>query len=769
MDVEFRPLGLPPEFEPRVYCLRVAGGGVHQVAVLRHARGHAVVEDVAVLVQHEAVSAPADTESPEPRRVDAVEEYRGVGALDVDLAEGRRVEDRDAVAHREALAIDRLAHGFAGLRVVAGALPAAYVLPRGAVGLVPGVHGGVAFGVEHVAGISSRGRAEGHRRIGWAKHRRARSVDLLSQRVGQDRDAVDVAELALVGAETQRRIALHMLHGLIAFAGGKLYVRRGDIRLQVDELFRGPAHGLLVGHEVQCPGRRLGRLSRIRSGEGGLAIAKPGARRSQCTCGCAFLDAFPQRSFACDRAGAKTALSQGAGEECRRRTAPPWPGAGLGAEVQGGAPAAGLRDQVAFEPPRRAGQCVSLVVQRRDDGAANSGAPEGFDHPVAGDHVDAGFHRGLDQRALGMLPRIDDRNHFASNPLPVHGSLVGAVVGREQHQPVAGRHGVPVDIGGDRRCKHDARQVVVGEHQGALDGAGGQHGLARAYTVQALAGNPAVRRSQVIGAPLEDGEEVVVVVAAHGGAGQEGRVGAGREFGEGILHPVRAAPAAHGKRRPQKAAPKLLALVGDEDAGAGTGGFESGGETGGTRADHQHVAVVIHLVVDIGIPSARCFAKSGRTAQQAFPRHPQPGWLHEGLVVEPRGQEPAESANETLRAGTGRPCLEPVEEFHLGGPQVRGADRPVAEVQDGVGFFRTVSDDTARPRILETARDDIDAVREERGCQGVAGVALHGAAVEREVEHAAAIDSAAFGQAAWLCRHQGVVSSGASGSGTPAG
>ena len=437
--------------------------------------------------------------------------------------------------------------------------------------------------------------------------------------------------------------------------------------------------------------------------------------------------------------------------------------------MQGRVPAAGLRDQVAFEPARGAAQRVAFAVQWRDDRSANPAASRRFDHAVAADHVDARFNRGLDQRAFGISPRVDDGNDFASRPLPVHGRSVGVVIGGGEDQPVPGRHGVLVQIGGHRRRQHDAGQVVAGEHQGTLDGAGGQHSLACAHPVQALAGTAGVRVSQVVGASLEDGEEIVVVVAAYRGAGQERRVGTGREFGHALVHPVGAACAGDGRRPGQKAAAELRPLVGDENAGAGADGCEGRSEAGGTRADHQHVAVMVQLVVGVGVSPVRCFAEPCGAAQQAFPRHPEPGRLHEGLVVEPCGQESAEGADEALRAGTGRPGLEPLEQFHLGGPQVRDAAGAASEMQDGIGFFRSVPDDPAWPRILETARDDVDAVRKERGRKGVAGVALHGAAVEREAENPAAIDPAAFGQASWLRRHQGVVSAGASGSGTPAG
>ena len=64
--------------------------------VVGEPRGRAVVEDEAVLAQHQAVARLADRQRREGVGVDPVEEGGRVRALDVDLAEGRDVADADA-------------------------------------------------------------------------------------------------------------------------------------------------------------------------------------------------------------------------------------------------------------------------------------------------------------------------------------------------------------------------------------------------------------------------------------------------------------------------------------------------------------------------------------------------------------------------------------------------------------------------------------------------------------------------------------------------
>ncbi len=102
-----------------------AGGGGHVEMVFRDAAGDAVIEHHAVFAAHEAVAALAGLQLGPGVGVDHVEEPGGIRALDVDLAEGRGVDDADGVAGRLHFAVDRVMHALAGLRIVPGAVPLA--------------------------------------------------------------------------------------------------------------------------------------------------------------------------------------------------------------------------------------------------------------------------------------------------------------------------------------------------------------------------------------------------------------------------------------------------------------------------------------------------------------------------------------------------------------------------------------------------------------------------------------------------------------------
>ena len=137
IDLHVRPFALQPALEPAQHARGIAGGGGHQEMMFVEARGHAVVEDHAVLAAHQAVAAAADLQLGQGVGVDHVEELDRVRALDVDLAQGRGVDDADGGAHRLGLAIDRVMHALAGLGVVPGAAPLADILEGRADALMP--------------------------------------------------------------------------------------------------------------------------------------------------------------------------------------------------------------------------------------------------------------------------------------------------------------------------------------------------------------------------------------------------------------------------------------------------------------------------------------------------------------------------------------------------------------------------------------------------------------------------------------------------------
>ena len=238
----------------------------HEEVVIRDAGGHAVVHDHAVLVEHQAVAALAGCELRPGVGVDAVQELAHVLAADVDLAERGGVHDADAAARGQAFAAHGGVHVLAALREIPRAQPLSDGLELGAARDVAGVHGRIAARLEGIALVCAGERAERDRRVGRAIGRGADLGDGLAERIGGDGKAVDVRELALIGAEAQRRIALDVLDRAIVLAHGEMNVGGRDVVLKIDEGLLSVALGLAVRDAKDAPRRDRVRLVGVHVG-----------------------------------------------------------------------------------------------------------------------------------------------------------------------------------------------------------------------------------------------------------------------------------------------------------------------------------------------------------------------------------------------------------------------------------------------------------------------------------------------------------------------
>jgi hypothetical protein len=121
----------------------------------------------------------------------------------------------------------------------------------------------------------------------------------------------------------------------------------------------------------------------------------------------------------------------------------------------------------------------------------------------------------------------------------------------------------------------------------------------------------------MIGKPLGDRQEVVVVVAKYGAARKQSHFGHRGEARDGARHPGHRACAsdrAVGRRirgdggdvaLRQEAAAEFVLLVGEDDARACIAGGERRGETCRATADDEHVAMGVHLVVAVRVGLGR--------------------------------------------------------------------------------------------------------------------------------------------------------------------
>ena len=215
--------------------------------VLAEARRHAVIHHHAVILQHQAVAAFADTKLQPAVGVETVQEFGRIGALNVDLAEGGCVQKAGCSTGGEDFAIHRLAHGFAVLRIVPGTHPLADMLECGAVRTVPVIHAGQAHGIEQIADLAAGYGTESRRCVGHPEGGGADLRDFVAEGFGEDGKAIDVGRLALVRCHAERGVALHMLDRLVAFPHCQLHVGSGDVVLVIDKGFRAFALAHAVG------------------------------------------------------------------------------------------------------------------------------------------------------------------------------------------------------------------------------------------------------------------------------------------------------------------------------------------------------------------------------------------------------------------------------------------------------------------------------------------------------------------------------------------
>ncbi len=238
LHVEVRPEPLPAKFEVLQNFHGVGRRRRDEIAVFGKARRRPVIHHDAVLAQHDAVARPPDRQRAHHVDVDAVEKFSRVRAMHLDLAESRDIADADTVSHRRHFANDgRQPIVFARLRVVLRAQPKACLDEHRAPLLRPVVRGGKPRRLEMLLPMLACERAECDSRVRRPRRRDAGRRNRLAGELREDGEAVDARRLALVRRHAERRVALQMLDGPVAFALGKRDVGGGDVVLQIDKGF----------------------------------------------------------------------------------------------------------------------------------------------------------------------------------------------------------------------------------------------------------------------------------------------------------------------------------------------------------------------------------------------------------------------------------------------------------------------------------------------------------------------------------------------------
>ncbi|MCY1298147.1 hypothetical protein D9M70_476190 [compost metagenome] len=334
----------------------------------------------------------------------------------------------------------------------------------------------------------------------------------------------------------------------------------------------------------------------------------------------------------------------------------------------------------------------------------------GLDHRMPCHHFDAELARLGKNRLAGILAAIDDGRHGNAGALQVEGRFIGRVMGGVDADLRADGDAEMVEIGAAGRSEHDARPVIVGKHHVPFDLAVGKDHLLGTHLPQPLARQRLVERRQMIGHPFDQADEIVVVVAEPGGAGQKRDVVHGGKRLGGLLRPVPAILAVDRRAAfiAQRTAHFRL-FVADDYLGARLGGGKCCRKSGNPGTDDEHVAMGVAARIVIRIGFRRGDAETGRAADEGFIDR-VPGGLrpHEGLVVEAGGEERRHEIVETADVeGERRPAvlrfhLHAVEDFLHRGAHVRLPSGGITRhVEQRVRLFRTGRQNAARAVIFE--------------------------------------------------------------------
>ena len=235
--LEFRPFRLPVILHHREHTCRAAGRRRHVKTIGGGARDDAVVVDETVVAQQDPVTRAADREVGPVVDVEPVQEFGCIGTDDRDFSERGCIEYSAGRANRAAFARDRGMHVLTGLRKIPRPFPQADILEHRATRLRPLMHRCRAHRIEEVAARHAGETSERHGRIRHAKRGVANFGNRFPETTGDDAERIEVGSLALVGRHPDRRVALEMLDGAKALAGGERQVIRGDVILEVDESF----------------------------------------------------------------------------------------------------------------------------------------------------------------------------------------------------------------------------------------------------------------------------------------------------------------------------------------------------------------------------------------------------------------------------------------------------------------------------------------------------------------------------------------------------
>ena len=365
---------------------------------------------------------------------------------------------------------------------------------------------------------------------------------------------------------------------------------------------------------------------------------------------------------------------------------------------------------------------------------------------------DPGVAQGVDRFALRLLAQVADRRDGDASPMQVERGAIRRIVGGHDDGARSRLDAVAVEIGPRRTCEHHPRPVVFREDQRPLDRPTGKHHFLCPHLPEALARQPRIGIGKVVGNPLAEAQEILRVVAEGRGPREQRHVSPAAKCDDGLGKPVRGTRAVDRRRRLVKQRPtELRLLVAKDHPGPGLRRGASRGQSRRAAADDQDVAMGVARQIAVRVGGAWRPSEAGAGADRRLVEPlPPAARPHEGLVVEAG----ADQRREKVRCGAEveverRPAIlaarnQALMELDLGGAEVGGlASATATDGHQGVRLLDPGRQDSTRPVVFERAADEMDAVRQQRRGERVAGISFIRPAVEGETQRPGTVDPSA--------------------------
>ena len=550
---------------------------------------------------------------------------------------------------------------------------------------------------------AERRRREGRAEGGQAHVRRRTALV-----EGEAREAHQVRGLALIRGHAERRIALHVLDRAVALPPGEVEVGQGHVVLRIDE------HGL----QVRPRRRRKGADARVHRlgldhGRGARSGAEAQPRGRFQPCAPAVRHHVGETGLACTGACADLALPR---RDRREHAAPRVPvetAPRLHVQMDAGIKPAGDGDKVGLKAARATARqhFQPLRAARSHQGGAGMSPChhlEPFPRPAQDSGADLVFGA-----------EVGDPGDLHACAVEGEGGAIGVVGAGRDHRACPRLHGEAVDIGARGAREHHAGPVVLGEGQGPLDGALGQHHRARPHPPHALGDVAGGRLGPRLSHPLGEVDHVVIVKAERRRAEKKPRAQSFK-LGHSPCDPVSAGLVGDGRRIPQQGAAGSRIEIAQGDAGAGSCGGEGCAEARRPRPHHQHVAEGGSALIGVGVRQFRRLAEARGGADGVLVQFPERRRPKEGLVIEARRDERRDQLVD--RHGVElkqRPAVlamrvEAVIEEQIGRPGV-GLEPPAdACAHQGARLLDARREQAPGAVILEAAAEEANAIGQQR-------------------------------------------------------